>query len=167
MADLLTHVLAAYALATAARWRLGFDRRWVPPAMGGAALPDLVKLRLLVGPGTVESLLGLRFSYDAVPTLGGVLLLAGAVALAFDAPRRAYGFVLLGGCSALVLDGLRVFADGRAGAYLYPVTWWHPPTPGLYVSSDPRVLAVALAVAGAVALADRRLGPDGSTDDDG
>lgn len=160
MADLLTHVLVAYVVLTAASWR--FDRitsRWVAVGMGGAAIPDLGKVGILLDGTTVSSLLDVPFSWGPLGTLGGVLLVAGVVALAF-APRhrrRAYGFLVAGGVLSLLLDGLRVYADGRASSWLYPVTWWRPPTPNLYVSSDPRVLAVALVAAATVFAADRRL----------
>jgi hypothetical protein len=163
MADLLTHVLAAYALLTVAGW--ASDRvtdRWVAVGMGGAAIPDLVKLELLLDDALVEGVLGLPFTYAPISSLAGVALLGGAIALLFAERRRAYAFLLAGGLSALALDGLRAYADGRADFWLYPL-WWRPPTPSLYVSSDPRVLAVALAVAGGVFLLDRGVAP---ADDD-
>ncbi|WP_436929428.1 hypothetical protein [Halosimplex halobium] len=170
MADLLTHVLAVYVVLTVAGWRT--DRiapPWVAVGMCGAAVPDLVKVDLLLDSATVETVLGVPFSWSAVSTLGGVGLVAGAVALAFGPRhrRRAFGFLVAGGSLSLVLDGLRVFADGRAGPWLYPVTWWRPPTPSLYVTSDPRVLAAALLVAGAVFAVDRRRGDAASEAESG
>lgn len=159
MADLLTHLLVPYILLTVASWRVDrLDRRWVVVGMGGAAIPDLVKTEIALDEGTVESLLGIPFSYDPFSTLGGVLLVAGIITIAFEQRywRRVFGLVTFGGLTALVLDGLRVYADGRASAYLYPVTNWRPPTPNLYVSSDPRILVIVLAIAGVVALIDRR-----------
>jgi len=158
MADLLTHLLVAYALCTVATWRVDWlDRRWVVVGVGGAAIPDLVKVRLVVPPSAVERALGVPFDVAPLSTLGGVLLVAGLVTLAFERDRwpRAYGLLTFGGVSALVLDGLRAFADGRASAWLYPLTGWRPPTPGLYVSSDPRVLLAAALLAAAVAAVDR------------
>ncbi|MDS0282297.1 hypothetical protein [Haloarcula onubensis] len=160
MADLLTHFLVAYALLTVASWRVEWlGRRWVVVGTGGAAIPDLLKVRILVDSDAVAAALGVPFSYAPLSTVGGVFLVAGLITLAFDRDRwrRVYGLVTVGGLSALVGDGLRAYADGRASAYLYPFTNWRPPTPSLYVSSDPRVLVVALALAAGVFLVDRRV----------
>jgi len=159
MADLLTHVLAVYVVLTVASWRVDRIRpRWVAVGMCGGAIPDLVKIGIVVDTGAVERTLGVPFTWGALSTLGGVALVAGAIALAFDARyrRRAVAFLVAGGVTSLALDGLRVFADGRAGPWLYPVTWWRPPTPSLYVTSDPRVLVAALLVGGIVFAVDRR-----------
>ncbi|QLH81514.1 hypothetical protein [Halosimplex pelagicum] len=167
MADLLTHVLAAYVVLTVASWRV--DRitpQWVAVGMCGGAIPDLVKVDLVVDSMAVEGALGAPFTWSAVSTLGGVALVAGAIALAFGPRyrRRAYAYLVAGGALSLVLDGLRVYADGRAGPWLYPVTWWRPPTPSLYVTSDPRVLVVAVVAAAAVFAANRRFSRERTTE---
>jgi len=163
MADLLTHVLTVYVLLTVASWRVdAVAPRWVAVGMGGAAIPDLVKVHIAVDDSLVEGAIGLPFAYAPVSSLGGVLLVAGALTLAFERRywRCAYGFLVAGGLTSLVLDGLRVFADGRSNPWLYPVTWWQPPTPELYVTSDPRVAAVAVALAVAVSYVDSRFRSD-------
>jgi len=160
MADLLTHLLVPYVLLTVASWRVDWlDQRWVVVGMGGAAIPDLIKLRIVVDENTVETLLGIPFTYAPLSTLGGVLLLAGIITVTFQRRNwgRVFGLVTFGGLTALLLDGLRVYADGRASAWLYPFANWRPPTPSLYVSSDPTVLVVALLAAGVVAVLDRRI----------
>ena len=167
MADLLTHVLAVYVLLTVVGW--GTDRvsgRWIPVAMGGAAIPDLVKVGIVVAPGRVEQLVGTPFRYGPLSTLGGVVLVAGVITLAFERRhwRRAYAFLFVGGVSSLVLDGLRVFADGTANPWLYPFTWWRPPTPSLYVTSDPRILVATLVVAAVVLAVDYRIAPGRTSD---
>jgi hypothetical protein len=157
MADLLTHVLVPFVLLTPASWR--FDRlskRWIVLAMAGAAIPDLVKIDNVLDEGLIQTALGVPFSYDPISTLGGVLVIAGAITLCFGAERRrVYAFLVFGGLTSLVLDGLRVFVDGRANFWLYPFVWWRPPTPSLYVTSDPGVLVVALAASTLVFLLDR------------
>lgn len=155
MADLLTHVLFAYVLVTAARWRFDVSRRWIPVAMGGAAIPDLSRVRLLVPEATVENALGLEFTYMPVESLAGLVLVGAAITLAFDRRywRRAYTVLLFGGATSLLLDGMRVYADGHAGFWLYPIPW-RPPTANLYVSSDPRIPIAAVAVAVVVAILD-------------
>ena len=156
MADLLAHVLIAYALLTVLGWRFDWlTRRWVAVGTAGVAIPDLVKLDLLVDADRLSAALGVPFEFDPIGTLGGVLLIAAAIALLFGTRRRrAFAVLVAGGGSALVLDGLRLYADGNASYWLYPL-WWRPPTPGWYVSSDPRVLVVGLAVAGGVFALDR------------
>ena len=155
MADLLTHVLVPYVVLTVANWWIDVADRWIPVAMGGAAIPDLVKLDVLLDDATIERVLGLPFSWEPISSLGGVLVVAAAIAVLFDHSerRRAYAWLVFGGLSALVLDALRAFADGQASFWLFPI-WWRPPTPNLYVSSDPRVLASALALAGTVSIVD-------------
>ncbi|WP_136716865.1 hypothetical protein [Halorientalis salina] len=156
MAELLTHVLVAYVLLTVGSWQIdGLTPRWVPIGMAGAAIPDLVKVGILVDERTVEALLGFPFSYGPISTIGGVVVIAAGITLCFTEDRpRVFGLLVAGGTLSLVLDGLRMYADGQASFWLYPI-WWRPPTPSLYVTSDPRVTAVAVVVAAGVFLADR------------
>lgn len=158
MADLLSTALLAYALLTVAGWRIEWlDRRWVVLGVAGTAIPDLLKIRLLLDSSVVEAALGVPFDWAAFATLAGVLLVAGLLTLAFARRhwRRVYPLLVAGGSIGLLTDGLRVFADGRADFYLFPL-WWRPPTPSLFVSSDPRVLVVALALAAVVFVIDWR-----------
>ncbi|WP_336362960.1 metal-dependent hydrolase [Halalkalicoccus salilacus] len=156
MAELLTHVLVAYAVLTIAGWRVDWlTPRWVALGTVGALLPDLNQLgRLLSGP-TIERMLGVPFAYGALHTVGGIVLLAALVALFFAQRRRAFAVLVAGGLSHLLLDALKIHADGRAGTWLYPLTWWRHPAPDLYVSADSRVLAAALVGATAVLVAGR------------
>lgn len=156
MAELLTHVLVPYVLLTVAGWRWEFDRRWIPVAMGGAAIPDLIKIELVVDSTVVESVVGHGFTWSPISSLGGVLVIGAGIALLFGdgLRRRAYAALLFGGFSALVLDGMRAFADGRSNFWLYPA-YWRPPTPSLYVTSDSRVTALAVGVALVVFALDR------------
>lgn len=156
MAELLTHVLIAYVVLTVAGWRVDWlTSRWVALGTAGALLPDLNQLgRLLSGP-TIERTIGVPFAYGALHTVGGIVLLAGLVALFFAQRRRAFTVVVAGGLSHLLLDALKMHADGRAGTWLYPLTWWRHPAPDLYVSADPRVLAAALVCATATFATDR------------
>lgn len=155
MAELLTHVVAAYVLLTVANWWLDvLSARWIPVGMAGAVIPDLVKIGILVDSDVIEGLLGVPFRYSPISSLAGVLVIAAGITLTFtEARRRVFALLVAGGVSSLVLDGLRMFADGQASFWLYPL-WWRPPTPNLYVTSDPRVTIVAVAVAGGVLLLD-------------
>lgn len=157
MADLLSTVLMTYAAFTVASWWVeGLDQRWVVVAMGGAAIPDLVKIGILVDARTIENALGIPFDYSPVASLAGVVVVAAIIALFFGERwrRTAYAVLITGGGFSLVIDGLRVYADGFANFYLYPL-WIRPPTPSLFVSSDPVVLVVALLVSGVAVAIDR------------
>jgi len=158
VADLLSHVLIAYAVLTITSWLVDeLTRRWVAVGMGGAAIPDLVKIDIVLDDRLIEQALNIPFSYAPISSLAGVLLIAGIITLLFTHNRRrVYTLLVAGGVLSLVVDGLRAYADGHASFWLYPI-WWRPPTPSLYVTADPRVLAGTLVVAVAVALADQYL----------
>ena len=163
MADLLSHVLFAFAVFTVAGWAATWlGPRWVAVGMVGAVLPDLDLVGVLVDAAVLSETLGLPFAWGAIHTLGGVLLLAGAGALLFEDGahrRRAFALLTAGGVSHLAIDGMKVWADGANGVSLYPFSWWRNPTPGLYVPGDRRVVVVAVILAGAVWLLNRYLVP--------
>lgn len=165
MADLLSHLLVAYVVLTVASWWLDWlTPRLVVVGMGGAVVPDLTRIGLVVDPATVQRILGIPFTWGHLATIGGVLLGSAAIAAAFERRwwRRAYAALVVGGLSHLALDGMRVFADGRADQWLFPLLpAWRPPTPNLYVTSDPLVLAVIVAATATVVVVDRRR--DGGT----
>ena len=164
MADLLSHVLLVYVLFTLVGWFIDpLTRRWVTVGMGGAAIPDLVKVNIVLDDRLVEQTLHIPFDYAPISTLAGVLLIAGVITLCFARERRrVYMLLVAGGLLSLVVDGLRAYADGAASFWLYPL-WWRPPTPNLYVTSDPRVLIVSLALAAGVFLVNRVLVDDAGT----
>lgn len=158
MAELLTHVLVPFIVLSALRWQVDWmERRWIPVAMGGAAVPDLGKVGLVIDASTVQGIMGVPFEWTPVGTLAGVLVIAAAIAIWFNSERHtAYGWLVFGGLSALVLDGLRVYADGFANFWLYPL-WWRPPAAGWYVSSDFRVTVLVVGIAAVVFVVDRWL----------
>ncbi|SEP69346.1 metal-dependent hydrolase [Natrinema salaciae] len=156
MADLLSHVLLAYAGCTVAGWYRPIPSRWTAVVMIGAILPDLNRGTLLVGNGTLEAALGMPFDLDGLATLGGAIVLAGIGAMVVaDRHRRAFVALLAGALSHLLVDAVKAYADGAAGMWLYPFAWVRHPTPSLYVSSDPAVLAVAISIAVVVVAIDR------------
>ena len=158
MPDLLTHVLLAYVAAMGVAWVAPwFPRRLVPVGMVGAVLPDLVKVSLLVPNVVMESTLGVPFSWYPLHRLGGVLVLAGLGALLFDRTYRrpAFGTLLAGASTHLFLDSLIRRANGLTPPYLYPFSWWQPPSGDLYLSSDPWPAVVAVVAAAAVFAYDR------------
>jgi hypothetical protein len=164
MADLLTHVLVAYSLLTVAGWWVDWlDSRWIVIGMGGACIPDLQKVDVLVDADAVSAALGIPFTYSVTSTLGGVLLLSGAIAVLFDRRwwRRVYGLLVVGGGAHVALDGLRVWADGRASQWLFPLLpSYRPPTPSLYVTADPLVPLLVVAASLLVFVVDRRRNTD-------
>lgn len=157
MAVLLMHVLVPYVILTVAGWQFNWlTKRWIAIGMAGAAIPDLMKIQILLDDNLIESILGIPFSYAPISSLGGVLLIAGGITVFFETQRRRiFSFLLFGALSSLVVDGLRVFADGRSGFWLYPFSWWRPPTPSLYVTSDVRVLLTTILVSVVVFALDR------------
>lgn len=159
MADLLTHVLAAYVLATVLSWRW----RWITPpyvtvAMAGAIVPDLNRIELFVPAAALEATFGVPVNWNALHTLGGSLLVVSIGALLVPATHRSRVFVLafLGVLSHLTLDLLLIRSTAQSYAVLWPLTEYRPPTIGLYLSTDQWPAAIALVVAGIVALETRR-----------
>ncbi|WP_231852337.1 hypothetical protein [Haloquadratum walsbyi] len=89
MAVLLTHVLVPYIILTVASWQFNWlTDRWIVIGMAGAAIPDLIKIEIIVDAGVVETLLGVPFKYAPISSLGGALLIAGAITVFFERQRR-------------------------------------------------------------------------------
>lgn len=168
MPDLLTHVLVAYTLATGLSWRVEWlTPRYVTVAMIGAASPDLNRFELLVPGAAIERFLGVPFDWAAFHTLGGsTLVIAAAAALSPARYRTRIVLALaLGALSHHAFDLLLVNPSGHSYPVLWPVTQYHPATPGLLLSSDRWPALVAGCLAGVVWVLDRRsVGP--AADDD-
>lgn len=151
MPDLLTHVLVAYSVATVLSWR--FERltpQYVTVAMAGAMAPDLSRVDLVLPAATIETALGIPFRWGAFHTLGGSLLVIAIGALFVPNQYRRQVFVLLcfGMLSHHALDLLLIKPSGHSYAVLWPLTQYHPPTPGIYLSTDrwPAVVSFLLAM---------------------
>ncbi|WP_336326828.1 metal-dependent hydrolase [Halovenus sp. HT40] len=161
MAELLSHVLFAFGLFTIVGWAVDWlDRKWVAVGAVGSLFPDLNRLDLLIDDYTVSQMLGVPFDWGGLSTLGGVVLLATAGAVLFASREervRGFGLLFAGGISHLLVDGVKGWADGAGSTPLYPLSWWRPPTPGLYVSSDRWVLGIAVVFGLVVFLLDRRV----------
>jgi membrane-bound metal-dependent hydrolase YbcI (DUF457 family) len=158
MPDLLAHALVAYSLATLLSWRYEWlSPAYVTVAMAGAFVPDLTKVSLLVPTSTVQSVLGVPFSWFALHTLGGSLvsLTIGVVLVASPERKRVTALLGLGVVSHLLADALLHNPSGRSYPLLWPLSYYHPPTPGLYLSTDPEPTLVAAVVAGCLFLATR------------
>lgn len=151
MPDVLTHVLIGYVLGMALAVRYKWVRApHVTLVMLGALSPDFVKVALVVPGVTVESILGLPFSWLPLHTLGGNLVVIAVAALLVSPEYRKRAFLLmaLGAASHHALDLLLLNASGYAYPVLWPLTEYHPPAGMLYSSYDrwPVVVAAAIAV---------------------
>ncbi len=161
MSDLLTHVLAAYVLATVASWSLDWlEPHHVPMAMVGAVVPDAAKVYLLTGTDRF-TVAGVTGSWYALQTVGAAFCfsLAGSL-LVPKRERRVVLAVLLGAVGLHVtMDYMVIRAGGVAPPYLYPLTWAELPSLDVYLSSSRWPSLVAVPTAGVVWLVDRSRRP--------
>lgn len=158
MPDLLTHVLGAYVLLTPLTWRVEWiERRHVALVMVGTIVPDVSKLHLVVDSSVVEGIVGRPWQWLGIHRLGPAAILAGVGALGFERGRRlaGFGWLVVGILLHFLFDLAVVRASGLAPPYLYPLTWWHPPSADLLLSSDVWPWVVTSVLAGAVWLVDR------------
>ncbi len=139
LADLLTHAFIGYSIGIILSWRYKRIRTpQVTAIMVGAALPDLVRIRLLLDPIKIEQYLGIPFSWGPLHTAGGVLIIIAIGSLLTVPKDSKMIFILLaiGAISHLFLDSLLITASGYSYAVLWPFLEFHPPTPALYLSTD-------------------------------
>lgn len=160
MPDLLTHVLLAYSLCLILSWRVKWlGSSYVTVAMVGAILPDLSKIHLLVSSWQVRQLFGVPFSWASLHTTGGVVvsILLGVVLVARPYRRRVGCLLGLGAVTHLVADSLLETVAERSFPLLWPLTSYVPPTPDLYLSTDPWLaVAASLLAAGLTAVTQYR-----------
>lgn len=163
MPDLLAHALLAYAVARILSWRYDWlTAQYVTVCMVGAFIPDLAKVELVLPSDVVERLLDVPFSWFGLHTGGAVLVsvLVGVVVVVPRERKRAFTLLALGGGTHLLADGLLQTPSGRSYAMFWPLTRYNPPTPGLYLSTEPGPTIVAAGVAVVVWLVTSRR-PDG------
>lgn len=166
MPDLLAHALLAYAVGTALSWRYGWIRSpHVTAVMAGAFIPDLAKVGIAVDSWTIERAVGLPFDWFGLHTVGGVLVsvVIGVAIVVDDERRRAALLLGLGAGSHLLADALLLKPSGRSDPLLWPLMGYAPPTPGLYLSTEPGPTVVAAALAIAVWAVTRRRSADRQT----
>lgn len=161
MPDLLAHALIAYTVCRVLSWRHEWiTAPYVTVGMAGAFIPDLAKLELLVSSGQVERLLGVTFSWFGLHTGGAVLvsILIGALLVVPSERTRVLPLLAVGATTHLLTDGLLRTASGRSYPMFWPLTQYSPPTPGLYLSTDPEPMLVAAVIAfGVFAVSNSRL----------
>jgi hypothetical protein len=149
--DLLSHVFIAYMICTLLSLRVEWlDARFVTVVLVGALIPDLVKVHLLVDETLVTTVVGVPFSWQPLQLLGGVAISVVIGGLVVHPSKRKAVVVLLGlgAVTHLVADGLLLTPTGRTTAVFWPLTRWHPPTPGLYLSTQtwPTVITGGIAI---------------------
>lgn len=140
MPDLLSHAFLAYSIFKLLSWRYDWvTTPYVTAGMAGAMIPDLAKIGLILPSTAVESALGIPFSWGSLSKLGGVAISVLIGGVLFDEASRRKGLLVLslGALSHLLTDALLIKADGRSFPILWPLTRWQPPTPGLYLSTQP------------------------------
>ena len=169
MADLFTHVLVGYVLATLLSWRY----EWITPplvtvAMVGAALPDLNRIGLVVDDAVIAATLGIPFSWTPFHRIGGTILvvLIGALLVPREYRKAVLLLLALGAGSHYLLDFFLYKPSGVTGPLLWPFVTHGFAIEGVYLSSDrwPAVLASAAAVVTwAATRYRRRVGVDPAT----
>ncbi len=117
--------------------------------MAGAFIPDLTNIKLVINSGTVEQLLGIPFGWGALHTAGGALVAVfiGVTIVAPHERRRVFALLSVGALSHPLADGLLQKPSGHSCAIVWPLTQYHPPTPGLYLSTQAEPMLVAATVA--------------------
>lgn len=161
MPDLLAHALLAYAAArlAALRWPW-LTRPYVTAAMAGAFVPDVMKARILLPDHRVEAVLGFPFAWQGLQTGGAAVLfvLVGTMVVAPRLRRPATLALGLGAATHLLADAMLRFPSGRGHPLLWPLTRWNPPTPGLWLSTEPHWTVLSAVLAAGAWLVWRRRG---------
>lgn len=140
MPDLLSHAFLAYIILRPLSWWSDWlTTPYITAGMAGALIPDIVKIKLVIPAPAVEATLEIPFSWGPLATLAGasICVLIGGVLV--DQRRRKKTLLVLstGAVSHLTADALLINASGRSYSVLFPLTRWQPPTPGLYLSTQP------------------------------
>lgn len=160
MPDLLTHALVGFVVGTVLSWR--HDRVTAPfvtLVMVGALSPDLNRIELVVPDPTVETLVGIPWTWAPLHQVGGTLLVVVAAAILVHQRHRRLAVALLavGATSHYALDFLLYKPSGLTSPLLWPFTVHRFAIEGFYVSSDRWPAVVAGVAAICVWLIDRRV----------
>lgn len=168
MPDLLSHTFIAYTLCTLlALWYAWLTPQYVTVGMAGAFIPDIAKIDLVIDHALIGTLIGVPFDWFGIHTLGGAVVtaLVGITLAASDQRRRVAVVLALGAGSHLVADALLLKASGHSYPLLWPLSGYHPPTPGLYLSTDLWPSAVTGGIALVAWLFVRRTGHEATADE--
>lgn len=159
MADILTHVLVAYVIATLLSWRYEWiTYPFITLVMLGAMLPDLSRLELLFPAATIEATLGLPWSWTPLHRVGGTALVVylGALLAPKRHQRAVFVLVAVGAASHYALDLLLYRPSGLTTPFFWPFTTHHFAFDGFYLSTDRWPAAAASIIAAVVWYADHR-----------
>lgn len=158
MPDLLAHVFIAYALCGTLSWRYDWlTAPYITVGMVGAFIPDMTKISLLISDDLIGQLFDVPFNWFALHTAGGTLvsILIGVTLVAPQERRRVFALLSIGAASHMLTDGLLQTPSGLSYAMFWPLTRWQPPTPGLYLSTQPWPTIATVMLALVVALITR------------
>ncbi|MFO7791475.1 MAG: metal-dependent hydrolase [Candidatus Saliniplasma sp.] len=139
MADLLTHVFVAFSVGVLLSWRFPWiSKNYITIIMMGSVLPDLTRIGLILEPAFIENLFGVPFSWSPLHTIGGVFIIILILTFSVDNKYSKPLFLLLalGAFTHLFLDSLLLTTTGYSYPLFVPITFYNPPTPGLYLSTD-------------------------------
>lgn len=159
MAELLTHVLAAFIIAVVLSWKFA----WITPplvaaAMVGAAIPDLNRIRLVLPEATIEAVIGLPWRWGIFHRAGGVLVVC--VLFSLLVPREymkaVFGMLVLGAASHFFIDYFLWQPSGSTNLMLWPFADLTIEYQGFYRSSDRWTAVVSVLLASLVLVIDRR-----------
>lgn len=160
MPDLLSHALIGYIAGKTLSWRVNWvGKRHVTLLLVGTILPDLSKAAILVPNYRIESLLSIPFSWRVFHTTGGVLLIILLFVIWVDKNEqfRALGLIAGGAATHQFADSLIFTPTGYVGkSYLWPLSNYRYPTPGLYESTDWWLVVLIATFAFGVYVIDRR-----------
>lgn len=151
LADLLTHVLVAYVLATACSWRYDWlSRPLVTAVLVGAVIPDLGHIAGSAIPAeTVATTLGVPFSWRPFHLLGGTAIVVAIATLVAGRrhAKRALLALAIGAGSHYVVDLFKITEIGRSWSLFWPLSSMQLPVPAFYVSAEqwPAVVLTLLA----------------------
>ncbi|MFW6305204.1 MAG: metal-dependent hydrolase [Candidatus Saliniplasma sp.] len=138
-ADLLTHVLVAFSVGIILSWRFKWiSRNYITIIMLGAVLPDLTRIGLIIEPAYIENTFGVPFSWSPLHTIAGVFIIILLLTLVVHERYSKPVFILLvlGAFTHLFMDSFLLTTTGTSYTVFFPITFYNPPTPGFYLSTD-------------------------------
>jgi hypothetical protein len=168
-------MLVGYVIAVALSWRYEWIAYpYVTLTMGAAILPDLNRIELALPASTIETVLGIPWSWVPLHRVSGTLLIVclGSLLAPTRLRRRVFALLAVGATSHYTLDLMLYKPSGLSGPFLWPLTDHRFAIEGIYLSSDRWPALVMITIAAAVWYLDRRrarangeASVDGSTTD--
>ena len=159
MAELFTHMLVGYVVAVVLSWRYEWiTYPYVTLVMGAAILPDLNRTELVLPAATIETALGVPWSWTPLHRVSGTFLVVcfGALLAPKRLRRRVFALLVIGATSHYALDLLLYKPPGLVGPFFWPITDYRFALEGFYLSSDRWPALVMTPVAAVVWFLDRR-----------